>query len=375
MMKRVCHFTSVHSPQDTRIYHKECRSLARRGYEVHLVAPMTGPSREQDGVFLHPVLAGRSRAARMTRTAFDTVRQARALNASLYHFHDPELLPYALALLQGKPMVFDVHEHVALQLRNKEWLPARELASRVYAGLEMFLTKGRVRLVLAEESYFEAYRRADPRACVVLNYPIVNGSRAPASHRASPARLVYLGTVARKRGINEMLETVRLLLDRGHAVTFDCIGPFPAKDEQHWFARAAELRLGDRVRFHGRLDQPEAMRIVERASVGFCLLHPDPNYVRSYPTKAFEYMTAGIPFVLSNFPFYEERIGTARCCVFTDPLDPAQTADAVAGLLGDPERARQMGERGRKAVLERFCWASQERGLLALYDELIGPPS
>ena len=38
-MKRVCHLTSVHSSDDTRVFHKECVSLARGGYDVTLFAP------------------------------------------------------------------------------------------------------------------------------------------------------------------------------------------------------------------------------------------------------------------------------------------------------------------------------------------------
>ena len=49
-MKRVCHLTSVHSSDDTRVFHKECVSLARAGYDVTLVAP--GESREELGVHI-----------------------------------------------------------------------------------------------------------------------------------------------------------------------------------------------------------------------------------------------------------------------------------------------------------------------------------
>ena len=49
-MIRVCHMTSAHQPGDTRIFYKECVSLARNGYEVYLV--QRGESGEQEGVHI-----------------------------------------------------------------------------------------------------------------------------------------------------------------------------------------------------------------------------------------------------------------------------------------------------------------------------------
>ena len=36
-MTKVCHFSSAHAPNDTRIFHKQCASLAKAGYEVTFV--------------------------------------------------------------------------------------------------------------------------------------------------------------------------------------------------------------------------------------------------------------------------------------------------------------------------------------------------
>ncbi len=45
---KVCHITSAHNSDDIRIFHKECASLAKAGYDTYLVAK--GESREEKGV-------------------------------------------------------------------------------------------------------------------------------------------------------------------------------------------------------------------------------------------------------------------------------------------------------------------------------------
>ena len=84
-MKRVCHLTSVHSSDDTRVFHKECVSLARAGYDVTLVAP--GESREELGV--HIVGVGEKPVGTLNRLTSPFVKYAYeaalALDCELYH--------------------------------------------------------------------------------------------------------------------------------------------------------------------------------------------------------------------------------------------------------------------------------------------------
>src|SRR3954447_1248792 len=96
---RVVHMSSVHMPHDPRIYGKECRTLAAAGYEVHLIAPST-TNGSRDGVCIWGVggSAPSNRARRMTRTVAEVTRLARGLDADVYHFHDPELIPSGLLL-------------------------------------------------------------------------------------------------------------------------------------------------------------------------------------------------------------------------------------------------------------------------------------
>ena len=118
---KVCHMTSAHDPEDIRIFHKECVSLAKNGYDVYLVE--RGDSYEKNGV--HIVGVGTipdSRLQRMTQGARRVYEAALALDCDIYHFHDPELLPYGVMLKKkGKKVIFDSHENTVEQIMEKEW--------------------------------------------------------------------------------------------------------------------------------------------------------------------------------------------------------------------------------------------------------------
>jgi len=61
----------------------------------------------------------------MTKTVSDVYKKAKEINADIYHFHDPELMivGYLLSKVQGKRVIYDVHEDVPRQIMSKTWIP------------------------------------------------------------------------------------------------------------------------------------------------------------------------------------------------------------------------------------------------------------
>jgi glycosyltransferase involved in cell wall biosynthesis len=86
--------------------------------------------------------------------------------------------------------------------------------------------------------------------------------------------------------------------------------------------------------------------------------------------KLFEYMRAGIPSVVSDFPAWRRIVEETGCGVLVNPLDPENIATAIRRLLENPAEAEEMGKRGREASMRRFNWASEKSKLLQLYDRL-----
>ncbi len=113
MKKRICHITTVHSANDTRIYIKECKSLSQAGYEVFLVAPKTSMASLNDSVHIEFLPKEENRFFRLIRGQWRAFKKALKIKASLYQ---------ALKLF-GKKVVYDVHEDLPRQILTKHWLP------------------------------------------------------------------------------------------------------------------------------------------------------------------------------------------------------------------------------------------------------------
>lgn len=365
---RLVHLTSVHPRDDIRVFLKQCRSLARHGHEVTLVVADGRGDEMREGVSILDVGRGKGRIDRMVRTARRVARRAIALDAQIYHLHDPELLPLALRLVRlGKKVIFDAHEDVSKQILGKHYLHpwSRQILARAFRAFEAYAC-ARLSAVVAATPYIrDKFLPINPRSVDINNFPMVGelDTETPWNERRREA--CYVGSIAGNRGVREMVRALELTQEN---VRFHLVGDFAESDVE------SEVRAYDgwrRVNATGVLDRQGVREVLSRSIVGLVTLHPTPNYRDALPIKMFEYMAAGIPVIASDFQLWRSIIDEARCGVYVDPLDPSAIAAAIDYLASHPEEAERMGRNGRQAVLTRYNWAHEESKLLALYDQLL----
>jgi glycosyltransferase involved in cell wall biosynthesis len=93
------------------------------------------------------------------------------------------------------------------------------------------------------------------------------------------------------------------------------------------------------------------------------------SYMENSPMSLLEAMAAGIPVVATAVGGIPEIVSDGAG-VLVPAGDEAALADAIASLLDDPRRARELGDAGRRRVLERFTAAGNARAMLGLYERL-----
>ena len=367
MKSKVCHITSVHDSNDNRIFRKECRSLAKAGYTVSLVAP--GLSRQEDGVTV--VGIGPKSANRIQRMFCDTkhaIEKAATLAADVYHLHDPELLTYALKLKKmGKIVIFDSHENVTQQIMVKRYIPRllRSFIAKLYFRYETFVCK-RIDAVIipglssqTHDNYF-----AGRAKCVAI---VGNSAREEDflddSNDRDRSYICCTGSLTYERGITHLVKAsyradVPLVLAGGISSTY--------------LRELQEMPEFKIVSYLGKLPVQRLSEILGGAFLGVSALLSVGQYkdMNVLPTKVPEYMLAGLPVLLQTSKYNDDLVNKYQIGATVDPLDIDAFAYWIDWFQNNRDEACKMGERGRCLARQEYSWGNDESKLFELYHAL-----
>lgn len=366
---KIVHLTSLHTRYDVRIFIKICRSLAKNyKYNISLLVADGEGDEDRDGVKIIDVgKRNRNKLIRFILTSNRIYRKAKNLNADIYHVHDPELMPIALKLKErGAKVIFDAHEDSPKQLLTKPYLrfPLNIIVSRIFEFYEGFVLKKFDAIIAATPSIKSKIELLNSNCIDINNYPIINELSNSSKLKITQSVFCYVGAISKIRGIREIIRALECVED----VSLIIAGNFNNKSLEE---EVTSFLGWKKVKWLGLVKRDKISKIMNKSVAGLVLFHPSPNHMESQPNKLFEYMSAELPVIASNFPLWKDLIESNNCGICVNPNNPEEIADALKFLISNPDIGSKMGLNGKKVVLEHFNWSKEESKLFELYNTLL----
>jgi len=341
-------------------------SLSVAGFDVRLVVGDGLGDAFIGGIQVHDFGAKPlSRVRRIWSQSRRALAMTLSLQPDIVHFHDPELLPVAVKLAQkGIRVIYDAHEDVPRQILTKGWIP-RFLRPFVAMFFEYYENRAVKKLscVVAATPYIESrFANLGVRAVNINNYPMLEELLSVNGGPRRLKRICYIGCISRLRGIVSLVQALPLVPD----VRLILCGNF---SESALEAQLQKEPGWAQVDYLGHIDRGAVRRVMGESVAGVVTFLPAPNHNVSQPNKLFEYMSAELPVIASDFPLWQKIIDDAGCGICVNPESPSQIAAAIRVLLDSPERVEKMGRAGRREVLSKYNWHFEARRLVELYGD------
>ena len=359
-MQTVCHFTSVHQRYDPRIFLKQCSSLTQK-FDTYLIVADGLGNEVKNGVNIIDVGTNSgSKIARFARTTFKVYVAARNLGASIYEFHDPELLFYGL-LLKSKNVrvIFDMHEDTSSQIMVREWIPRplKRLLVLCYSFVEKQILK-RLDTIFVPQEFMKIKFQNINKTVLISNY-LLSSFYPDLQPKTKVDQLLYVGSISLPRGIMNMLNALEKVNTR-----LTLVGPFSDSNLEQ---AARNHPSWHKVDYLGILNHDEVKKVYLGNYIGLIPFCNEGQYGHPYVIKLFEYMSFGLPIIMPNFGGWGSFNDKYMVGVNTNTESTVEFANTITGLLN--QDISKYSINGRKHVKAEFLWDQVEATLLNSYNE------
>jgi glycosyltransferase involved in cell wall biosynthesis len=361
-MKKVCHVISGHLRDDKRILGRQCSALVKSGFDVYILTNDGKGTEVIDGIKIistSTFYINRIKVILLAKSIF--LNEALDINADIYQIHGPELIPLGLFLKKmGKVVIYDAHEDLSGQILEKKWIPYvfRNLLS-IFSKIYFKYTLKRFNEIITVTDHIaDSLKKYNLNTTVIPNYPIISsvGKFSPEEYLIRQNVVCYTGTVYDQSNQESIIKAINKISQ----VEYHIAGNINEK----LFEKMMALNTFNKLNYFGFLPKSDLPSFYNSAIIGIIVQDYEENMGYDQGTlgsnKFFEYMEAGLPVICTDYKLWKDIINKYECGITVNPKNVLQIEDAIRFLINDKSRAYEMGQNGRKAILEEFNWGRVE---------------
>ena len=344
-MAKIIIFSNKHRADDNRLVELEAKPIAYKGHTVVLYG-------NTDGIDISNTVYKVKRGGRRNK---ECIKQCLDEDGDLYIFQDPGLLSCAAKIQKrGKKAIFDSHENyeekIKTRLTNRIPIlkPCKKIIGKTWWIYEHHYIKQLSGKICADRTVLAKY---GDRTFLLPNMPSKEfySNLPEKSSQRDNYSIIYVGTITWDRGIIEAAEAIQLC--KHENVKLQIIGD--TRDEK----LKSKLQAYPNVVWNGRVEWRKLKDYLVNADIGIVLLQPTEAYYYcpgENIVKLWEYMSVGLPVLLSDFPALRKLNDELKFGMTVKPDDVQEIANKIDWMLDNPEIITQMGKNGRELVSQKY---------------------
>ena len=357
-MAHICYITGLYDRRDSLMYYRQGLGMVQAGHKVSYVVCDDQPDEVSEGINIYSTrFVPKGRLERFVKTKKKVLQLADRLDADIYQISDPEHISVVEHFRRkGKVVIFNMREYYPDMLLKKSYIPRlfRKSASWGYLKMMAYYLKryGAVFTVTPEFVSLLEKQSHLKNVYLLTNYPIPdsNYTLPKEEYMSRKNTIIYEGTIYGSSRQNIFLDA----LQRIPNIDYLLVGKIDEGNNGIMLHQA-----WDRVTFVDGFTMEELKEYFAKSTISNTLRDFGNRDGSLGVIKIFESMEAALPVIFSDVPLYRSIVEKYHCGICADPNDVDSVEKAIRYLVEHKEEAYEMGQNGRRAVLEEYNWWEQ----------------
>ncbi|MEE2700163.1 MAG: glycosyltransferase [Bacteroidota bacterium] len=378
---KVCMITSLHSPQDDRVFFKEALSLKSNGFDVSILCladengflkDMSGNllnEKNQQSIIIDGInIFGIKKQSTLFQKLLHKIGQGKCwdvfiktaidIDAEVYHAHEPQTAFIGLKIQKqtNAKLIYDAHEPWIFSRSIKEWV------------LKKLCLKKLKNIITANAITQQTLLKENPNINIAVIFNCSPSFFSQYRKENSEIIICHEGALLFNRGLKMIMEALIILKETHPNFKFKIIGDVFGKEKKYLRSKITANNLEENIEITGWLPYKNVPNAIAECSIGLiCNTDEKRNTLAGPPNKLFNYMTMGLATITVDLPATTSILQKAKCGILLQKRDARHLSSSITKLLDDQDTLRTYQQSALQTADESYNWQSEAEQLFQFY--------